>query len=206
MDLLSETGGMRMRQTELKRKTAETEIVVRLSLDGSGIASVHTGIGFFDHMLLLLARHARLDLVVEAQGDLATDDHHTAEDVGIVLGQAIGRALGDKRGIQRYGHAMVPMDEALASATIDLSGRAYLVFDAQFTADRIGDFSTQMTEEFFRALVFQAGMTAHLACVYGRNDHHKTEALFKAFARSLRDAICIDPRLEGEILSTKGVL
>lgn len=195
-----------MRQTEIRRKTTETDIVVRLSLDGSGEASIHTGIGFFDHMLQLLARHARLDLVIEARGDLDTDDHHTAEDVGIVLGQAIGRALGDKRGIQRYGHAVIPMDEALAAATIDLSGRSYLVFQAEFTADRIGSFSTQMTEEFFRALVFQAGITAHLACSYGRNDHHKTEALFKAFARSLRDAAAIDPRLQDDIPSTKGVL
>ena len=195
-----------MRQTEIRRKTTETDIVVRLSLDGSGEASIHTGIGFFDHMLQLLARHARLDLVVEARGDLDTDDHHTAEDVGIVLGQAIGRALGDKRGIQRYGHAVIPMDEALAAATIDLSGRSYLVFQAEFTADRIGSFSTQMTEEFFRALVFQAGITAHLACSYGRNDHHKTEALFKAFARSFRDAVAIDPRLQDDIPSTKGVL
>jgi len=204
MNLLA--GGMRMRQTEIRRKTTETDIVVRLSLDGSGEASIHTGIGFFDHMLQLLARHARLDLVVEARGDLDTDDHHTAEDVGIVLGQAIGRALGDKRGIQRYGHAVIPMDEALAAATIDLSGRSYLVFQAEFTADRIGSFSTQMTEEFFRALVFQAGITAHLGCSYGRNDHHKTEALFKAFARSLRDAVAIDPRLQDDIPSTKGVL
>jgi len=204
MNLLA--GGMRMRHTEIRRKTTETDIVVRLSLDGSGEASIHTGIGFFDHMLQLLARHARLDLVIEARGDLDTDDHHTAEDVGIVLGQAIGRALGDKRGIQRYGHAVIPMDEALAAATIDLSGRSYLVFQAEFTADRIGSFSTQMTEEFFRALVFQAGITAHLGCSYGRNDHHKTEALFKAFARSLRDAVAIDPRLQDDIPSTKGVL
>jgi len=204
MNLLA--GGMRMRQTEIRRKTTETDIVVRLSLDGSGEASIHTGIGFFDHMLQLLARHARLDLVIEARGDLDTDDHHTAEDVGIVLGQAIGRALGDKRGIQRYGHAVIPMDEALAAATIDLSGRSYLVFQAEFTADRIGSFSTQMTEEFFRALVFQAGITAHLGCSYGRNDHHKTEALFKAFARSLRDAAAVDPRLEDDSPSTKGVL
>jgi imidazoleglycerol-phosphate dehydratase len=167
---------------------------------------VATGIGFLDHMLVLLAKHGRLNLVVQAQGDLDTDDHHTAEDVGIVLGQAIASALGDKRGICRYGQAMIPMDEALATAVVDLSGRPWLVFEADFSSDRVGAFSTQMTEEFFRALAFNAGMTLHLTCPYGRNDHHKIEAMFKAFARSFSAAAAIDVRSADEIPSSKGVL
>jgi imidazoleglycerol-phosphate dehydratase len=195
-----------MRQAEIKRKTNETQITVSLGLDGSGTADVATGIGFLDHMLVLLAKHGRLNLVVQAQGDLDTDDHHTAEDVGIVLGQAIASALGDKRGICRYGQAMIPMDEALATAVVDLSGRPWLVFEADFSSDRVGAFSTQMTEEFFRALAFNAGMTLHLTCPYGRNDHHKIEAMFKAFARSFSAAAAIDVRSADEIPSSKGVL
>jgi len=195
-----------MRQAEIRRETRETQITASLRLDGEGTADVITGIGFLDHMLVLLAKHGRMDLVVRAQGDLNTDDHHTAEDVGIVLGQAIARALGDKRGICRYGQAMVPMDEALATAVIDLSGRPWLVFIADFTSDRVGAFSTQMTGEFFRALAFNAGMTLHLTCQYGDNDHHKIEAMFKAFARSFKAAAAIDPQTAEEIPSTKGVL
>ncbi|MDW7658683.1 MAG: imidazoleglycerol-phosphate dehydratase HisB [Bacillota bacterium] len=195
-----------MRQAEIIRKTHETQITVKLRLDGSGTADAATGIGFLDHMLVLLAKHGRLDLVVQAEGDLDTDDHHTAEDVGIVLGQAIARALGDKRGICRYGQAMIPMDEALAVSVIDLSGRSWLVFEADFASDRVGAFSTQMTEEFFRALAFNAGMTLHLTCPYGRNDHHKIEAMFKSFARSFNAAAAIDPQTADEIPSSKGVL
>jgi imidazoleglycerol-phosphate dehydratase len=195
-----------MRQSEITRQTLETAIKANVGLDGQGLAKIATGIGFLDHMLTLLARHGRIDLAIEAIGDLQTDDHHTAEDVGIVLGQAIALALGDKRGICRYGHAVIPMDEALVSATIDLSGRPWLAFQASFSTDRVGQFSTQMTEEFFRALAFNAGMTLHLRCLSGQNDHHIIEAMFKSFARALAEAVTCDPRLGQEIPSTKGVL
>jgi imidazoleglycerol-phosphate dehydratase len=195
-----------MRQAEITRKTQETDISIRLRLDGRGTADITTGIGFFDHMLILLARHGRLDLAIRARGDLDTDDHHTAEDIGIALGQAIARALGDKRGICRYGQATIPMDEALATSALDVSGRPWLAFEAAFTSDRVGSFSTQMTEEFFRALAMNAGLTLHLSCICGRNDHHMIEAMFKAFARSLRAAVAIDPEAGDEIPSTKGVL
>lgn len=195
-----------MRQARMSRKTQETEITVALNLDGDGRATVSTGIGFLDHMLTLLARHAHLDLEVSAIGDLQVDGHHTTEDIGIVLGQVIARALGDKRGIGRYGYAVVPMDEALLSAAIDLSGRPFLVFNASFSSGLTGDFETQLTEEFFRAVAFNAGMTLHLTCHYGQNDHHKIEGLFKAFARGLETAVAINPTRAGDILSTKGVL
>lgn len=195
-----------MRQAKMSRKTQETEITVALTVEGSGHAEISTGIGFLDHMLTLLARHAHIDLEVSATGDLQVDGHHTTEDVGIVLGQVIARALGDKRGIRRYGYAVVPMDEALLSSAIDLSGRPFLVFNASFASGQTGDFETQLTEEFFRAVAFNAGMTMHLTCHYGSNDHHKIEGLFKAFARSLADAVAIDPARTGEILSTKGIL
>jgi imidazoleglycerol-phosphate dehydratase len=195
-----------MRQAKMNRKTQETEIVVALTLEGEGASRIATGIGFLDHMLTLLARHARFDLEITANGDLQVDGHHTTEDIGIVLGQAIARALGDKRGIRRYGHAVVPMDETLVSAAIDLSGRTFLVFNASFGGALAGDFETQMTEEFFRAVAFNAGMTLHLNCLYGSNDHHKIEGLFKAFARSLAEAVSIDPARAEEILSTKGIL
>lgn len=195
-----------MRQSEITRKTRETDITVILNLDGDGKAAISTGIGFFDHMLTLLAGHAHIDLSVAACGDLQVDDHHTVEDVGIVLGQAIARALGDKRGIRRYGQALIPMDEALVSAALDISGRPYLVFQADFAGERVGGFTTAMTEEFFRALAYQAGLTLHLTCRYGGNDHHVIEALFKAFARSLGDAVAIDPQRAESIPSTKGLL
>lgn len=195
-----------MRQAEMTRETQETRIHVRLNLDGRGEASLSTGIGFLDHMLTLLARHARIDLEVDALGDLQVDDHHTVEDIGIVIGKVIALALKDKRGICRYGQATIPMDETMAQAVLDLSGRPYLVFQAEFHSDKVGGFSTQMTAEFFRALAYNAGMTLHLTCPYGSNDHHKIEAMFKAFARSLRDAAAIDPDHAGDIPSTKGVL
>ena len=195
-----------MRQAEMTRQTQETQIHVKLDLDGKGEATVSTGIGFLDHMLILLARHARIDLDVSALGDLQVDDHHTIEDTGIVIGKAIALALKDKRGICRYGQALVPMDEALVQAVIDLSGRPYLVFQAAFHGDRVGGFSTQMTAEFFRALAYNAGMTLHLTCPYGQNDHHIIEGMFKAFARSLRASVAIDPSHAEDIPSTKGVL
>lgn len=195
-----------MRKARLSRKTQETEIEISLSLDGSGKSEIETGIGFLDHMLILLAKHASLDLTVKATGDLFIDGHHTAEDTGIVLGQVLARALDSKKGIQRYGHAVIPMDEALVSAAIDLSGRPYLVFIAEFDSPSVGGFDTQMTEEFFRALAFNAGMTLHLDCAYGNNDHHKIEGMFKAFARALRQAVRIDETNPDQIPSSKGVL
>ena len=195
-----------MRQSTINRKTQETEITITVTFDGRGRSSVDTGIGFLDHMLTLLARHAGLDLEVKAVGDLHVDGHHTVEDIGIVLGQAISGALGEKRGIRRYGQATLPMDEALLSSVIDLSGRPFFVFNARFDHGKVGDFDTQLTEEFFRAVAFNAGMTLHLPCHYGNNDHHKIEGLFKAFAHSLATAASIDSSLAGEVLSTKGVL
>ena len=195
-----------MRQAEITRQTQETYVQVILDLDGQGTAQISTGIGFFDHMLTLLAHHSGINLNVTARGDLQVDDHHTVEDVGIVMGKAIALALKDKRGICRYGQALVPMDEALAQAVLDISGRPYLVFQAAFHSDRVGEYSTQMTAEFFRALAYHAGLTLHLNCPYGQNDHHITEGLFKAFARSLREAVAIDPAHAEDIPSTKGIL
>jgi imidazoleglycerol-phosphate dehydratase len=195
-----------MREAKLNRKTNETDVTVALRLEGEGRANVATSIGFLDHMLTLLARHGRIDLDIQAKGDLYVDGHHTAEDIGIVLGKALAGALGDKRGIRRYGYAVVPMDESLASAALDLSGRPYLVFSAKFDNPMVGDFATELAEEFFRALAFNAGITLHLSCQYGQNDHHKIEAMFKAFARALADATAIDAAQPDSILSTKGVL
>jgi len=195
-----------MRVAQQDRKTQETDIHVSLDLDGQGRADIQTGIGFFDHMLTLLAKHAQFDLTIRAEGDLVVDGHHTVEDVGIVLGQAIARALGDKRGINRYGQAVIPMDEALLEAVVDVSGRPFLVYQAEHRAPAVGDFDTQLAEEFFRALAFNAGITLHLSCRYGKNDHHIIEGLFKALARALSVAVHIDPARAGQIPSTKGVL
>lgn len=195
-----------MRQSKLSRKTQETQIDVSIKLDGNGESEVSTGIGFLDHMLTLFAKHSGIDLKIQSEGDLIVDGHHTAEDTGIVLGQVIARALGDKKGIERYGHAVIPMDEALLEAVVDLSGRPYIVFNADFSAPSVGDFDTQLTEEFFRALAFNAGITLHISCRYGRNDHHIIEGIFKAFARALRQAISIDLANSDKIPSTKGVL
>ena len=194
------------RTAEVTRATAETAITIRLSLDGTGQVEVATGIGFLDHMLTALGRHALLDLVVEAKGDLHIDFHHTTEDVGIVLGQAIRRALGEKRGIRRYGQALVPMDEALAECAIDISGRPFLVWSAQFARDKVGEMDTELFEEFFRAVAMHSAMTVHLTQRAGSNAHHVAEGLFKAFARALRMAVEADPRAAGAIPSTKGVL
>jgi imidazoleglycerol-phosphate dehydratase len=197
---------MTARRAEIARATSETEIRLALDLDGSGTGEIATGIGFLDHMLTALARHALLDLAVAAKGDLHIDDHHTTEDVGIVLGQAIRAALGDKRGIRRFGHAVIPMDEALAEAAIDISGRPFLAWTVPFQRPKIGSFDTELVEEFFRALAFNAGVTLHVTLKAGSNAHHVAEACFKAVARALRMAVEPDPRAAGAIPSTKGSL
>lgn len=190
------------RYGECTRITKETSVSVKINLDEPGESSIDTGIGFFDHMLQLLAFHSKCKLVVKAKGDLEVDDHHTIEDVGICLGTAIRDALGDKKGIERYGQSLVPMDECLNLVSIDLSGRSFLVFDVEFTREKIGELSTEMLEEFFRALAFNCDMTLHIKCLYGSNDHHKAEGIFKAFARTLRDAV----KITGTSLNTsKGV-
>jgi imidazoleglycerol-phosphate dehydratase len=194
------------RRAELVRATSETDIRLSVDLDGTGRGEIATGIGFLDHMLTALARHGMLDLVVAAKGDLHIDDHHTTEDVGIVLGQAIRQALGDKRGIRRYGHAVVPMDEALAEAALDISGRPFLAWQVAFARPKIGTFDTELVEEFFRALAFNAGVTLHVTLKAGTNAHHVAEACFKAVARALRAAVEPDPRAAGAIPSTKGSL
>ncbi len=194
------------RTATLTRKTSETDIALSLSLDGGGRAEVATGIGFLDHMLTALARHALLDLTVRAAGDLHIDFHHTTEDVGIVLGQAVAQALGDKRGIRRFGHALVPMDEALAEAAIDISGRPFLAWDVGFERPKIGEMDTELFEEFFRAFATNALLTLHVTRRAGRNAHHVAEACFKATARALRAAVEPDPRIGDAIPSTKGAL
>jgi imidazoleglycerol-phosphate dehydratase len=193
------------RTAEITRTTGETDIRVSLSLDGTGAGERRTGVGFLDHMLDLLARHGRLDLDVAARGDLQTGAHHTVEDVAICLGQALDRALGDRRGITRYGQATVPMDEARASCAIDVSGRPFLAFEAELPPGATGGFEHELAEEFFRAIANTARMTIHLTLEAGTNAHHMIEALFKAFARALREAIAIDPTESG-VPSTKGTL
>jgi imidazoleglycerol-phosphate dehydratase len=194
------------RTATIARKTAETDITVTVDLDGTGRAQIVTGIGFLDHMLTSLARHSLIDLAIEAKGDLHIDFHHTTEDVGIVIGQALARALGDKRGIARFGQALVPMDEALAEAAVDLSGRPYLAFSADFPQPKVGEMDTELFEEFFRAFATNALMNLHLIARAGRNAHHIAEACFKATARALRMAVSPDPRLGDAIPSTKGSL
>ena len=192
-----------MRKSAKERRTKETNITVSLDLDGTGKADIDTGLGFFDHMLTALAVHSRFDLKVKCEGDLGIDAHHSVEDVGIVLGQAFCEAVGDKAGIARYGSFTLPMDEALASCHIDVGGRVYAVIDMRFTADRLGELDTQMIAEFFRAFANNAKVTLHLAALYGENDHHKAEALFKAFAHALRLAVSRDGT---GLLTTKGAL
>ncbi|WMJ84202.1 imidazoleglycerol-phosphate dehydratase HisB [Oscillospiraceae bacterium LTW-04] len=193
-----------MRTATITRKTKETDIALSLNLDGRGKVDINTGAGFFDHMLTAFAVHSGVDLSVTCKGDLEVDCHHTVEDVGIVLGQAFLQAVGDRAGIARYGHFMLPMDEALAMAAIDISGRAYLVFDAEFKSAQIGTMDTQMVEEFWRAFTMNAAVTLHLKLLYGSNDHHKAEALFKAAAHAVKMAIVIQK--EKVVLSTKGCL
>ncbi len=194
------------RIADLTRTTSETAITLRLDLDGSGRARVGTGIGFLDHMLIALARHALFDLDVDAKGDLHIDDHHTTEDVGIVLGRALAEALGDKRGVRRYGHAVVPMDEALVDAAVDLSGRPFLAWSVEFGPGKIGTMDTELFEEFFRALAMNGLITLHVTQRAGRNGHHVAEAAFKAVARALRVAVEPDPRAADAVPSTKGSL
>lgn len=189
----------------VNRSTKETVISIELNLDGSGRAAVNTGIGFFDHMLESFARHGFFDLQVTVNGDLDVDTHHTVEDTGIVLGKAISQALGDKRSIRRYGSVMLPMDEALVLCALDLSGRPYLVYDAALSVERIGAFETQMVKEFFYAITVFAGMNLHIKQIHGDNAHHIVEAMFKAFAKSLDQAVSLDGRIK-DVLSTKGAL
>ena len=195
-----------MRKAEIKRKTKETDIAVEVTIDGTGKSSVETGIGFLDHMLDLLARHSRMDITVKAKGDLHIDYHHTAEDVGIALGQAVKQALGDMKGITRYADVHLPMDEALTRVAIDISGRPFLVFHAEFGRDKVGAFDTELVQEWFQAFAMNAGITLHVEVLYGTNDHHIAESCFKGLARALRAAFAIDPRAAGEVPSTKGTL
>lgn len=194
------------RQAEVNRTTAETQITVRVNLDGTGQAKLATGIGFFDHMLDQIARHGLIDLDIAAQGDLHIDGHHTVEDVGITLGQAVFKAVGDKKGIRRYGHAYVPLDEALSRVVIDFSGRPGLVMNVPFKSGMIGTFDTQLAHEFFQGFVNHAFVTLHIDNLRGENAHHQCETVFKAFARALRAALELDPRAAGTIPSTKGAL
>src|SRR5215216_5514716 len=195
-----------MRKGSVKRSTKETDVEVAVDLDGEGRASVSTGIGFFDHMLDLLARHSRIDITVKAKGDLHIDHHHTTEDVGIALGQAVKQALGDMRGITRYADIHMPMDEALTRVAIDISGRPFLVFKAEFVRDKVGTFDTELVQEWFQAFAMNSGITLHAQTLYGTNDHHIAESCFKGLARALRAAIAIDLPAADEVPSTKGML
>ena len=196
---------MEKRTATVERKTQETDIRVSINLDGSGVSNVSTGIGFFDHMLQGFAKHGFYDIDVSVSGDLNVDGHHTVEDTGIVLGQAIAKALGDKKGIKRYGSMILPMDETLALCAVDLCGRPYFSMDAEFEAPMVGDFDTQLVREFFYAVSYSAAMNLHLKLLSGLNDHHKIEAMFKAFAKALDEATTLDPRIT-DVLSTKGAL
>ena len=193
------------RTASIERKTRETLVRVKLNLDGEGTSETNTGIGFLDHMLDQLAFHGLMDLKVSCEGDLHIDSHHTTEDIGIALGQALKEALGEKKGIRRYGHAYIPMDEALLRAVLDCSGRTDFVFKGEFGRYNLGNLDTQMIPHFFKSLAFNCGLTLHLSILYGSNDHHKCEGLFKAFARALSDAVTLDPRRMG-VSSTKGTL
>jgi imidazoleglycerol-phosphate dehydratase len=195
-----------MRKGAVARKTKETDVEVAIDLDGTGASSISTGIGFLDHMLDLLARHSRIDVHVKAKGDLHIDHHHTTEDVGIALGQALKQALGDMKGISRYADVHVPMDEALTRVAIDISGRPFLVFKVEFGRAKVGPFDTELVEEWFRAFATNAGVTLHVATLYGGNDHHIAESCFKGLARALRAAVAVDPRAADEVPSTKGRL
>lgn len=198
------TSELAIREATTHRKTNETDITITLKVDGSGQVDIDTGVGFFDHMLHAFARHARLDLSVKAIGDLHIDEHHTVEDVGITLGRTLRDALGDRRGITRMGSAIVPMDEALAMVAIDIGGRGYFVFDGHFDTERIGQMGTSLIPHFFESLAHEAKLNLHARLLAGQDDHHRAEALFKALARALNQAVRIDPQLDGQIPSTKG--
>jgi imidazoleglycerol-phosphate dehydratase len=195
-----------MRKAAVKRTTKETDVEIAVDLDGRGTSTIATGIGFLDHMLELLARHARVDMTVKAAGDLHIDHHHTTEDVGIALGQAVKQALGEMKGITRYADVHVPMDEALTRVAIDISGRPYLVFKVAFVRDKVGTFDTELVNEWFRAFAMNAGITLHVETLYGSNDHHIAESCFKGLARALHTAVAIDLRAKDEVPSTKGKL
>jgi imidazoleglycerol-phosphate dehydratase len=195
-----------MRKAVVKRATKETDVEVAIDLDGTGVSAVATGIGFLDHMLDLLARHSRIDITVRAKGDLHIDHHHTTEDVGIALGQAVKQALGDMKGITRYADIHMPMDEALTRVALDISGRPFLVFRSAFSRDKVGSFDTELVQEWFQAFAINATVTLHVETLYGTNDHHIAESCFKGLARALRAAVEIDPRAAGEVPSTKGRL
>ncbi len=195
-----------MRSATISRKTAETDIQLTLNLDGTGESDVNSGVGFLDHMLTLFARHSRFDLTISCVGDVQVDDHHSVEDIGICLGRAVQEALGDKRGITRYGDTALPMDEALVLTAVDISGRSFLCFDLPIPTEKVGAFDTELVEEFFTAFCSNAGVTLHIRELAGKNSHHIIEGCFKSFARSLRKAVAIDPAWAGELPSTKGVL
>ena len=195
-----------MRIAEIKRKTAETDIYVKLNLDGTGECDIDSGIGFFDHMLILFAKHSRFDLTVKCNGDIWVDGHHTTEDIGIALGQAFKEAIGDKRGIHRYGSTILPMDEALILSAVDISGRAYLQYYMNIPAPMVGDFDTELLREFFVAFAFNSAITLHIKQLDGVNSHHLIEGTFKAVARTLKKAVAIDETMKNEIPSSKGVL
>ena len=195
-----------MRQAEITRNTAETQIEVRVSLDGTGVYDNQTGVGFFDHMLDQLSRHSLIDLTVRAKGDLHIDDHHTVEDVGIAIGQALTKALGDKKGIRRYGSVLLAMDDALVRTALDLSARPFLIWNVDFPTQKIGTFDTELVREFFQALSTHGGITLHVDAIHGINSHHIAEAAFKSVARALREAVEPDPRMSGVLPSTKGAL
>ncbi|NCU25783.1 imidazoleglycerol-phosphate dehydratase HisB [Candidatus Nomurabacteria bacterium] len=195
-----------MRKASVKRDTNETRIIVDLDIDGSGETEISTGIGFFDHMLTLLGKHSGMDLRIFCKGDLEVDFHHTVEDTGIVLGKAFLEALGDKKGIRRYSNVRIPMDEALAACDLDISGRPFLVYNASLKSRKVGEFDVCLAEEFFRAFSVSAAVTLHMNCEYGRNDHHMIEAMFKALAVAVKRAAEIDPKSEGKVPSTKGVI
>ena len=195
-----------MRKAEITRKTNETDTMLSLVLDGTGKSSISTGVGFLDHMLTLFAKHGRFDLNIRCEGDTYVDDHHTVEDVGIALGEAFLQALGDKAGISRYGDCILPMDEALILTAVDISGRPHLSYEADIPSCQVGPFDTELAEEFWTALARTAGISLHIRQLAGKNSHHIIEGQFKSAARSLRAAVAVDPELEGEVLSTKGVL
>jgi imidazoleglycerol-phosphate dehydratase len=195
-----------MRSAAIKRKTGETDIAVSVALDGTGEAKIASGVGFLDHMLTLLARHSLFDISVSCKGDLEIDQHHSVEDIGIALGQAFKQALGDKKGITRYAHSYLPMDETLSRVAVDVSGRPFLVFKTEFAREKIGEFDTELVREWFQAFAINAGVTLHVETLYGDNAHHIAESCFKGLARALRSAVATDPREEGRVPSTKGFL